>query len=49
LALSYTRLAGRAQQLCPATDINFLDNLDGIVDLNIEVTNGALEPIARRQ
>ena len=35
---------GRARQLCPGiSDINFLGNLNRIVDLDTKVTNGALD------
>jgi hypothetical protein len=35
--------AGRGRQLCPGiSDVNFLGNLDGIVDLNTEIADGAL-------
>ncbi len=35
--------AGRGRQLCPGiSDVNFLGNLDGIVNLNTEITDGAL-------
>jgi hypothetical protein len=34
---------GRARQLCPGTsDLDFLRNLDGIVDLNAEISNRTL-------
>src|SRR5712672_3563544 len=35
--------AGRGRPLCPGiSDVNFLGNLDGIVNLNTEITDGAL-------
>src|SRR5262249_2598692 len=44
LALSHPGLAGRARPLCPGTsDINFLGNLNCIVDLNAQVADGALD------
>jgi hypothetical protein len=34
---------GRARQLCPGTsDLDFLRNLDGIIDLNAEISNRTL-------
>jgi hypothetical protein len=35
--------AGRGRQLCPGiSDVNFLGNLDDIVNLNAEIADGAL-------
>ncbi len=35
--------SGRARQLCPGTsDVDFLRNLNGVVDLDAKVANGAL-------
>jgi hypothetical protein len=35
--------AGRGRQLCPGiSDVNFLGNLDSIVDLSTEIADGAL-------
>ena len=37
-----SRLVGRAWQLCPGTsDVNFLCNLNCIIDLNAEIANSA--------
>jgi hypothetical protein len=34
---------GRGRQLCPGiSDVNFLGNLDGIVNLNTKIADGAL-------
>jgi len=35
---------GRARQLCPGTsDVDFLGDLDGVVNLDAEVADGALD------
>jgi hypothetical protein len=43
LALFILQRAGRGRQLCPGiSNVNFLGNLDGIVNLNAEIADGAL-------
>jgi hypothetical protein len=35
---------GRARQLCPGiSDVNFLSDLDRVVDLDAEIADGALD------
>ena len=35
---------GRARQLCPGiSDVDFFSNLDRVVDLNAEITDGTLD------
>jgi hypothetical protein len=35
---------GRARHLCPGTsDLDFLGDLDGVVDLDAKISNGALD------
>lgn len=44
LAHFHPRWSGRARQLCPgASDVDFLRDLDGVVDLNSEVAYRALD------
>src|SRR5262245_1248437 len=43
-------VAGRARQLCPGTsDLDFLSDLKGVVDLYPEVSNRAFDPVMAEQ
>jgi hypothetical protein len=40
------RVLGRAGPLCPGSDLNFLGDLKGIVDLDTKIPHGAFNPMA---
>jgi hypothetical protein len=44
------RVLGRAGPLCPgSSDLNFLGDLKGIVDLDTKIPHGAFNPMAEQE